>query len=67
LDQADVAFHERVRRGFQALVAANPDGWSVIDAAKEIDQVHDDVVAAVVGRFGERWQLPASALAGRPR
>jgi len=43
------AFHERVRRGFHAQVAADPTAWRVIDATQPETSVHERVVAAVRG------------------
>jgi len=43
----DEAFHERVRRGFLALAAADPAGWRVIDATQPADAVHAQVMAAI--------------------
>ncbi len=42
------AFHERVRQGFLALAAADPDGWRVLDATQPADAVHAQVLAAIV-------------------
>ena len=39
IDAADVAFHERVRRSFLALAAAEPARWAVIDARQPVEVV----------------------------
>ena len=44
----DRAFHERVRAGFLALAKEEPDRWRVVDAARSIDDVFDDVLAAAL-------------------
>ncbi len=36
-------FHERVRRGFHHLVAADPDHWLVIDASQPVEAVAETV------------------------
>ncbi len=41
------AFHERVRRGFRALAAADAARYAVIDASGEVEQVAAQVRAAV--------------------
>ncbi len=41
------AFHERVRRGFSALAAADTAGWRVIDATQTEVAVHDQVIRAI--------------------
>lgn len=40
------AFHERVRAGFRALAAGDPERWRVVDAAGTIDEVAARVWAA---------------------
>jgi dTMP kinase len=42
----DLAFHRRVRDGFLALAAAEPDRFAVIDATRPADEVARDVAAA---------------------
>jgi dTMP kinase len=42
----DLAFHERVREGFLALAAAEPDRWVVIDATASADEVAIQVMGA---------------------
>jgi dTMP kinase len=42
----DLAFHERVRAGFLELAAAAPEGFRVIDAARGVEAVFADVLAA---------------------
>jgi dTMP kinase len=48
----DTAFHERLRHGFLAIAAAEPQRCAVIDANQSIDAVHAAIVAAVSGRLG---------------
>ena len=47
----DLEFHERVRAGFLALAAAEPDRFVVIDATQSFDVVSDAIVAAVAERL----------------
>ena len=44
----DLAFHQRVRAGFLALAAEEPERFRVIDSARHIDAVTPDVIAAVL-------------------
>jgi dTMP kinase len=44
----DVAFHERVRAAFQSFARADPARYRVIDAAQPAEQVHAQVLAAVL-------------------
>ena len=43
-------FHERVRAGYDALVAAEPDRWLRVDGARSEDAVFEDLWSALVGR-----------------
>jgi dTMP kinase len=43
LDLETVAFHNRVRHGYHALVAQEPDRWRVVDADREETAVFADV------------------------
>lgn len=53
------AFHERVREGFLALARAEPERCVVVDAARPVGVVADDVRALVAGRFGVDLGSPA--------
>jgi dTMP kinase len=48
----DRAFHERVRAGFLALAAREPDRWRIVDAARDADTVAADVLAAAGAFMG---------------
>jgi len=58
LERLDAGFHDRVRAGYRALAAADPDSWVVVDATGTVDAVAEQLLAAVVERLGP---LPASA------
>ena len=47
LDAYSVAFHERVRKGYHSLAAAEPDRWVIIDASRDRDTVQIDLRKAV--------------------
>ena len=53
IDRAPLAFHERVRAMFLELARADPEGWVIIDASKSIDDVSEQVIAAVSGRIDQ--------------
>lgn len=63
LDAADLAFHERVRRGYLDLARRNPSGWLVIDADDERERIAAKIAAAVRERLGERGELATSSTA----
>jgi dTMP kinase len=44
----DLAFHERVRAGFLALAAREPDRFRVVDSSRQIDAVAADAIEAVL-------------------
>lgn len=54
LDAYDLAFHERVRQGYFALAAAEPERWVRLDASPSADEVQAEVRRVVA----ERLPLP---------
>jgi dTMP kinase len=44
----DIAFHQRVRQGFLDLAKAEPERFRVIDAARRVEAVFADVLAATL-------------------
>ena len=40
MDQLEVAFHRRVRRGYLEMARQHPDPWLVIDATRPIELIH---------------------------
>jgi len=51
-ERLDRNFHERLRAGFQAIAAAEPQRCIVIPASGSVDEVHHAIVATVAPRFG---------------
>jgi dTMP kinase len=51
-EQMDLAFHERLRRGFHDIVAREPGRCLLIDAAGDEDAVAARIAAAVGARLG---------------
>jgi dTMP kinase len=51
LDDYDVAFHERVYDGYQALIAAEPERWERVDAARTPDEIAADLARLVLARL----------------
>lgn len=54
MEAEDTAFHERVRAGFAALAAAEPDRIAVVDASGDADEVARLVWAEVERRLPDR-------------
>ena len=48
----DIAFHERVREGFLAIAAAEPERVVVVDATRRRDEVAAEIAAIVDARLG---------------
>ncbi len=61
----DLAFHERVRTGFQALAAAEPDRFVVIDATRSSTDVSTAVNASVDHAIGASEPKPLAARSTR--
>jgi dTMP kinase len=51
-ERLDRKFHQRLRRGFLRIAAAEPRRCIVIDAAADLQIVHRAVLDAVARRFG---------------
>ena len=51
-ERETVAFHERVRAGFLALAAVEPERYRVLDAAAPIERVQTRIVAETERRLG---------------
>jgi dTMP kinase len=51
LDAYDLAFHQRVRQGYFALAAAEPERWVRLDATQPVDAVQAEMRQAVDARL----------------
>ena len=51
-EQESAEFHARVRAGFHAMAAADPQHWVVVDGANDPDTVAADIAAAVAAHLG---------------
>ncbi len=54
IEGADRAFHERVRRGYLELAAADPDHWVVVNGAAPVEEVAARVLSEVRDRLKDR-------------
>ena len=50
-ENMDIGFHRKLRDGFLAIAAKEPQRCKVIDASRDIDAVHKDILAAVVSKI----------------
>jgi len=50
MEEMEIAYHERVRAGYLAMAAQEPDRWVVVDANREIDEVQATIRGLVVAR-----------------
>ncbi len=51
MDQEALAFHQRVRAGYLELAGMEPERWVVIDAARSIQDVRQEIAAVVEARL----------------
>jgi dTMP kinase len=54
LDALGLEFHRRVHAGYQALIAAEPERWVVIDGDRPVEVVQAEVREAVMARLTAR-------------
>lgn len=57
LDREALAFHERVRAGYLALVAAEPERWVSVEATGSVDEVQARLQAVLQERLAH-WPRP---------
>jgi dTMP kinase len=50
-EHEDHAFHERIRKGYLTLAAGEPDRFRIIDAAADVEEVHQEVCRCLTGLF----------------
>jgi dTMP kinase len=54
LDMKEVEFHRRVQRGYEKLMAAEPQRWFKVDAERPVEQIQDDIRAKVLSLLERR-------------
>jgi len=59
LERLDANFHDRVRRGYLAEAAADPEHWAVVDGDRPVETVAEAVAAQVRVRLG--WPAEAAS------
>lgn len=58
LDEMEMAFHQRVYDGYQALLKSEPKRWLRVDARESIEDVHTQIMAALAKRQDVQRALP---------
>lgn len=58
MEQADLAFHQRVQRGFESLARQHPERIVAIDAARPVEVVAAEILTIVEG-YLQRWYAPS--------
>ncbi len=53
LDDYEIEFHQRVRKGYHELLAEDPDRWRLIDASQKPEQVAEDLQRIILGRLAK--------------
>jgi dTMP kinase len=48
MEAEQLAFHQAVRAGYQALAAADPARWLILDGTQPVEQIHAQVLARVL-------------------
>jgi dTMP kinase len=56
LDAYDLAFHQRVWEGYQALVQQEPNRWVIVDASQPIDRIQNQIRQIILERLSGRSQ-----------
>ncbi len=54
LDDYALAFHKRVREGYQKMIAAEPKRWVQIDGGQPAEKVQEELRRAVMARLGAK-------------
>lgn len=54
MDALTLAFHQHVRAGFLELAQAEPQRWTVLDAARPLNQVQADIRVVILARLQAR-------------
>jgi dTMP kinase len=52
MDQQEIAFYERVRAGYLAMAAEEPDRWCVLDAQQPVEALQEKIRQRVDALLG---------------
>ncbi len=65
-ERADVEFHRRVRDGFLALAAGEPDRFVVVDGRQSVETIAESIFEALRRRLDAGLDLPARTIEDAP-
>lgn len=54
LDAKEKAFHQRVRKGYLQMAAADPERWAIVDASQPLQAVCDEIKKVVTAKLSSR-------------
>lgn len=54
LDAKEKAFHQRVRKGYLQMAAADPERWAIVDASQSLQAVCDEIKKVVTAKLSSR-------------
>lgn len=57
MDQQELSFHHRVRAGYLAMAAAEPDRWHIVSAEQNVETVHDEIRTRVDALLANRGDV----------
>ncbi len=58
IDREEIAFHQRVREGYLAMAAAEPERWCVLDARQSVEEVQGAIRERVEALLAEPGGQP---------
>ncbi|MCL6430794.1 MAG: dTMP kinase, partial [Anaerolineae bacterium] len=58
IDREEIAFHQRVREGYLAMAAAEPERWCVLDARQSVEEVQGAIRRRVEAQLAEPGGQP---------
>jgi dTMP kinase len=61
LDDYELSFHQRVRRGYHEMVQKEPERWQVIDASQDFDAVQSALRELLLNRLQQRSEFIGKA------
>jgi len=54
LDAKEIAFHRRVRKGYQLMMEKDPERWEKVDAEQDLEKVKQDLISVVLNKLAKK-------------